>query len=287
MRSEFEEKQYEVLTDIELLDRNTRLIYPPGQVLEGMIGFDVALRTGHPRFWDLFPPAPRPGVRLDRRWWQEWPQMPDMFPRIRFNVFIQYKRPEHITSCRGAEWPGWRRPYYRYDLTQHLQQALANLERRVGGEAVITYACPAFHTLADLWDASRSGQLVENSNFAQPSSLAGHSRYSYVEPGRHGRRHSKGEPVTSEDLKGRLDELASRKENRTSKQVIIDLGKAVSAAIDEAGPAVLVDSYHQMVSYMAEDVSGIPVAKALVRLDVFCWLTRSVWRMGCAEPVRG
>ena len=53
MYSEFEEKTYESSLINELV--RTKRIFSPGQVLENIVGFDVALRTNNNDLWRLFP----------------------------------------------------------------------------------------------------------------------------------------------------------------------------------------------------------------------------------------
>jgi hypothetical protein len=51
-RSGFEEKQYEEGLTLELAAGSTA-VFPSGQVLEALVGYDVALAPGDPKVWQL------------------------------------------------------------------------------------------------------------------------------------------------------------------------------------------------------------------------------------------
>lgn len=160
MECEFEEKQYEQLLNIELAWRGS--VYPAGQVLENIIGIDAAVFTKDPGFWRLwnlrrwwwpFGSAWKKGVALSPGHWKHAQHELDSasFPRFKCNVFIQYKRPEFITSPRGKEYGYWRQRYFRYDTRSQQQDILYELEQRISKNSLVVYACPAFFKLKELW----------------------------------------------------------------------------------------------------------------------------------------
>lgn len=281
-KCEFEEKQFEQLLNNQLILKK-HLLYPPGQVLEKTLGFDAALYTQDFDFWYHFPRRrrnPPSGLRIDREWWRELDHVIDhFFPKYKFNVFIQHKRPSYMTSKASKAWSHWEKPYFSYDLTPHQQKALEELESKIGTQAIVVYACPAFYKLKELWEASEQGNLIKRTNFAQPSKLAGHGRYTYVEAGNSGRAYSDPEDILSFDFSERIDNLIeARSEVASNRTFITQLGNTINTVILETtGFRTL---YRDIVTYLARGAEGNELALALVRIDAFCFLTRSVWRIG-------
>jgi len=188
MKCEFEEKTYEQYHNIELLSES-KIFYPPGQVQENILGFDSALFSKNLKFWKLWREIPLWRELL----WQFWPFIPpglylnDLFwdrfeetldyrtkERFKFNVFIQYKRPEYIKSAKAKEYSYWNKPYFRYNITIHQHRALINIEKLASELAIVTYAAPAFCSNEELNNYFSSGKLIENSNYVKPSTLINH-----------------------------------------------------------------------------------------------------------------
>jgi hypothetical protein len=113
-------------------------------------------------------------------------------------MFFQYKRPEFIDHHRGKEWPCWKGPYFRFDITPHQQVLLAGLESQSAGRAVVVYASAAFWQNDELYLHAKDEMVIANSNIANVARLNGHGRFSYNGPGSFGRGHS--EPVDIESV---------------------------------------------------------------------------------------
>jgi len=198
---EFKEKQYEQPLNNELAWKGQ--VYIPGQVLENDIAIDAAIFSKNPKFWNLWNNRAmmkwKSGLRLRREFWDlaEETLKSDLFPKFKFNLFIQHKRPEHVSSRRGKEYPHWKRPYLRYDINEHQQIILHKLEQKTSSHAIVVYVCPAFWKRKELW-MFINGKLVENSNFVKPSKLHGHQRYTFVRGGKDG--HACSEPIKVEGL---------------------------------------------------------------------------------------
>ena len=153
MDCEFEEKQYEEPLNFELAERGS-LIFSPGQVFENTLGIDVALFSKNPDFWRiwqgnlLFPffRSYKRGVFINRKWWNKFQQDLDdkRFPKFKFNVFLQHKRPEYVSRSNGLEFAEWRQPYFRYYTTPDQQVRLEKLEEEVASQGIVVYACPLF-----------------------------------------------------------------------------------------------------------------------------------------------
>lgn len=226
MLSEFEEKQYEQHLNIELL-QGSNLIFPPGQHLENVLGFDAALFTRNKNFWRHF----LGGYPWYRRFFRTYlnglyfPQdayeLENAFnndlPQFKFNAFIQHKRPERMVKETATEWDSWNQEYYRYKILDHQQNTLETLEQSVGNQGVVTYASPAFHTMQEFWSIHKSHSFIQSSNFCQPSKLIGHKAYTYIAPGTIGIAHSKPERVESKHLLNELERLSKIENKETQK----------------------------------------------------------------------
>src|SRR5690554_2812919 len=111
MKVDFEEKTYESYFNNEL-DSKSSVYFPPGQVLEGLLGFDAASNSKNRQLWRtlgypfwLFPHFS--GVNLldiARELEQELERFINKIPNIKTNILLQYKRPEYITTANGKEW---------------------------------------------------------------------------------------------------------------------------------------------------------------------------------------
>ncbi len=153
------------------------------------------------------------------------------------------------------------------------------MESKIGSQAIVVYACPAFYQLKELWEASEHGNLIKKTNFAQPSKLAGHGRYTYLKAGNAGRAYSDPEDILSFDFSERIDNLIeARSEVGSNRTFITQIGNGINTVILEVtGFRTL---YQDIVTYLAPGAEGNELALALVRIDAFCFLTKSVWRIG-------
>jgi len=278
MIAEFEEKQFEQHLNIELI-AGKNLFYAPGQFLEHTLGFDVALMTYHPRFWGLFFPYVPTGHFLDSRWWEELEDYVDHFPKIKFNAFIQHKRPEYLNRSDAKEWDYWSRPYFRFCIVEHQQSTLRDLEYSIGDKGIVVYASPAFHTLTDLWDKIKSIQLVEHTNFCQASKLNSHNRYSYINPGNNGKAHSEPEDIESFDFIKRLKLLSEVEPYESNKKAIVELGLILNdIMIKNKGLSALYHSILEYYHYQEYRLSKFTLA--ILQINTFKFLTRTTILLG-------
>jgi hypothetical protein len=244
MHAEFEEKTYEQHLTSELV-HSRPLFFPPGQVLESLVGFDVALRTSNGHFWKLFPrmyPWWRkmffmhpPGVHLMPEWWQELEHEIEYFPKFKFNCFIQAKRPNRMIRSDAAEYSLWKKPYFRYDTFLNQQQALESLAQNTSGKAIVTYACPAFHTYRELWAAINSGHLVKQSNFCEIAKLNGHARFSFVTSGNVGIAHSDPTLSESKPFEQALEALQDQSPRQSNSAFLSETAQAIASASEHLG----------------------------------------------------
>jgi hypothetical protein len=196
--AEFAEKAFETSYFGELsrgVGGSPRL-FSPSQVLEKLVGFDAAVDPSDQHaVWSVLN-VPRPhGVSLLPEHWAGSPlgtPRESSLPRSPFSLILQYKRPEFLRGARAAQWRLWHSPYYRFtrDLTQH--SVLKRLELNLGNEAIVRYASPAFHTLAQFELAQIRGTVISETGHVAPSVLANHKVWTYSEPGQNGRGNPDG-----------------------------------------------------------------------------------------------
>lgn len=275
MYAEFEEKTYEQHLTSELV-HSRRLFFPPGQVLEDIVGFDVALRTSNPHFWNLFThmyPWWRrmlrmcpPGTYLKGEWWEELEHEIECFPRFKFNCFIQAKRPNRMVRSDAAEYASWNKPYFRYNTFPNQQQALESLAQRTSGKAIVVYACPAFHTYSDLWEAIYSSNLVKESNFCEVEKLKGHFRYSFISSGNYGIAHSEPTPIESRPFKQALEALQDQEPHQSNLSFITNTSEEIDSAAEQLGP--LRKTYVAFTAMIFKKANS-KLAKALAKIYAF------------------
>lgn len=212
MWAEFKEKTYETAFVGELRQL-TNAIYAPDQCDEYFLGFDAAAFVP----WKLLPPF-LPYVRF-RRWSHlvgisatnidEFGQeLNRRLPPFRLNLFLQFKRPEHMVRQSAAEWSLWNRSYFRYWIEERQQRLLDKIVTRGADRAAVVYAVPAFDKSDELFAHQLKNAIIENSNVLSAALLNGHSKCTFIEAGNFGIGHSEPMEIQSPSLQ----ELISEKE---------------------------------------------------------------------------
>lgn len=210
--AEFEEREFETPLYSQL--QHTRLVWSPGQVLEGHVGFDYAALCMDSRIWDIHDiEAPFAGVLLDdlrMRWHIRRARNPRPLPNFELNLFLQAKRPEYIKRVASKlRQRGINGPYWRFNIESMQQQLLDSLAGQMQGKGLVCYASPAFHRLSQLYSHITSGTIVENSTFPDASVLSGHSKWNYGQPGNVGVANVEPIYVEGDPLLERLSSLLS------------------------------------------------------------------------------
>jgi hypothetical protein len=269
MQCKFAERWYGEHLNAELMfDKRS---YAPTQNEEGIVGFDSAIFTMNPIFQNFWPipilfPFPK-GVSLDPYVMEDLQAAFDdpNFLKFKFNLFIQYKRPQHILSNRGTnEYKHWGQPYFKYKIEKKQQKILSTLEAKVENDALIVYACPAFCSKREFWDFNSNGTLIENSNFVKPSVLNGHKKYTFVRGGSFGKGFSKKEDIPNTDLIKeikRLFKLNRRYEKNT--QFIKELASDIDEVIEKLDKdtrsdyALILENYNKFHNSLYRSLSKI------------------------------
>lgn len=272
MQIEFKEKTYEKYFSREIA-RLTDSSFSPDQCDENFLGFDEAflLPFEHLLF---IPPYVRRSRRLRRSGilLRELDHLTERaierMPPFRFNLFVQYKRPEYLRTRGAREWKHWHAPYYRFDITPHQQQLLERLDAVSHGRAATIYASPAFWTATDLWQFVAAGQVIGSSNVASAVRLAGHGCYSYVDPGHRGMGHSEPEEIESPSLKEAVSGGVKTNEPVEAKEHIIQTAAiAREAAGGDEETAMLLNQAEYL--YLTDEPSRSRVMEALTTLVAF------------------
>jgi hypothetical protein len=217
-RAEFSERHYELAINIELVRRSNQY-FVPSQNEEAKLGYDIALVPALPPLWASLTTG-LPGVG---------PADPRV-PRAT-SLFLQYKKPDHISNRRGKE-AGDRAalgrgndvPYYRFHLPKDQLEVLLDLEATVAGRATVCYAAGVFHKRADFYHHKAGLAVAENSTFLPledvraellamgiaPTALTEDHRWTYDERGGNGLLRSEPRRIDGMTLEGLRSNLRAR-----------------------------------------------------------------------------
>lgn len=211
--AEFEEKTYEWPL-YNQLERAQPFVYTPGQVMEGILGFDAGMYATNMALWQtLGYSSPPVGTLVSGIVWPAGfgPRNPKAeFPEVRLNLFLQAKRPVYHTrrprSLKALNGVGV--PLWSFKLTDHQQKLLEVLATTTQGTAHVAYASAVFHTNAALFAHMKGGTIVENSTFPSALSLKGHDAGYYWLPGASGAANPDAENIEEAPLLNRIRSLA-------------------------------------------------------------------------------
>jgi len=283
IEAEFEEKEFESQINSAIKEKHN-FIYAPGQVFEKIIGIDAAYFSENEVLWQIlsggvdaiFPLQRVPGgILLNPTYWDNIEIPLDRLPPFQLNLFLQHKRPTYLSDARSSEWSFWKRPYYRYHLRAHQQLALEKLAAIAKNEALVGYACPAFHTYRELWERIKLDSIISSTNFVNAEKLSGHDAYTYVDAGIKGAACSEPIEVEGFDFINELSRRSDFSLDMSNSQIVIRLGKFVDTALKEAG---LQERYQIMLSLASDDIAGVGLA--LIKISAFCQITNSRWMIG-------
>jgi len=196
----FEEKQYENAANGELWT-DPPTLFTPGQVLEKLLGFDLA-GTPNDRnpIWSILNQGMPTGIQLSPNLWPVGARpSPDQLPSFAVSLILQYKRSEYVDGRLTGQYRYWRRPYYRYDISRVQHGTLLQLEAAVGPMAMVRYAAPVFHWYTELERHQLNQEVLTRSNFVAPVTIgAAHSIWSFIHAGIGGYANPEGEQLPAE-----------------------------------------------------------------------------------------
>ena len=156
------------------------------------------------------------------------------------------------------------------------QARLEKLETMAGNDALVTYACAAFHTSREMWDHTTRATLIQSSNFVRPSDLAGHDRYSFDVPGSAGLTTSEPEIVESQGFPERFRGHLDASDRLPLFAIIRRTGRIVQDVIGvSAAPNRF---FHQIMSdVIQERIDEASVLYSYITVQAFCYWNRTSW----------
>lgn len=196
----FEEKQYEMAGNGELQTDPPEL-FTPGQVLEKVLGFDLAGTTSNNNpVWSILGQGAPAGIQLSPNLWPFGARpTPEQLPSFAVSLVLQYKRSEYVDWTRARQYAHWREPYYRYLVSPIQHSTLLQLEAAVGVAAMVRYAAPVFHLYTELEGHQLRRQVLTHSNFVSPATIGpAHTVWSFISGGVSGWPNPEGEELTAE-----------------------------------------------------------------------------------------
>lgn len=292
-QAEFEEKEYEspLIAEISV---GRGPIWSPGQVLERLVGFDVAVYLDHHFLWSLFHrPFPPPGVILSRRRRLPFNVDPSRLPTFAVNLMLQAKRPQYLSGINSdLSARGIKNAYWRFSITPHQQTVLFDVARSLGSRAVVAYASPAFHTHSDLYSHIENHDIIQHSSFVRAIRLNGHSTWAYDHPGTKGVACSDYETVADEPFLEMLDHALTqetRPQNPSPEQLemirkenLLTLTETISKVCKElaSDKNPIASEYVTRCKWLRDLHLPLPDNKyvvALLKLSIFSDLTAVEW----------
>lgn len=240
--AQFEEKEYEGCLYHELTSGEIPL-WPPGQVLENYLGFDVALLSIHRLFWSIHRISRPP--RGVAPWYFPWPFVPRGFdrsrlPRFRYNCFIQSKRPMYGRRLsRRLSSLGPKRPFYRFSIESDQQATLEAAAARIGKRAIFCYAAPVFWRSQDLFSCARAQEIVDSSTFPPIGAVEAQHYWYYNRPGAAGIANRSFESSEMPSLRSRIDEIiaehgAETEETESPSAALTHLAREIESTFKES-----------------------------------------------------
>ncbi|WP_156781950.1 hypothetical protein [Leptospira tipperaryensis] len=148
--AEFEEKEYEgpLYNQIE---KNSNLLWSPGQVLETHLGIDRGIFLEEALIWPFFSfQAPLKGLQLSR--YKSNPFFRSIrkdsqreLPNFKLNLFIQAKRPSYSTKPnKKLKSLGLTSKYWSIEIKDDQKKVLSELSAMIGSKGYVCYASPVF-----------------------------------------------------------------------------------------------------------------------------------------------
>lgn len=155
----------------------------------------------------------------------------EIFPKLKANIFLQYKRPQYLNTSRASEWQSWKKPYYRFSTRDGQHELLVRLDKIAGKKAAVLYVAPVCCSHEQLIDFAKDGLIVENSIKVPAEYLANHKRCTYIDAVSQPKGHSEAVDLPSFDFSQFLSE---RKESGgiSFTQNIKELGTLILKTTD-------------------------------------------------------
>jgi len=208
--ADFEEKEFEIAFCVELgSGANPSPVFSSGAVAEKVLGYDAAANPeANHRIWEMLTVTRPKGLRLLPRYWSRGGEAAlTKLPSTPISLILQYKRPEFLRGGSARQWDRWRQPYYRFTRYDEQHAILRSIESKLGPEAIVRYASPAFHSRGEYEYAVMTRLIIERTGFVAPSSLGKHKVWTYREPGIDGYPNPSGRWIRFDSAENLFQEL--------------------------------------------------------------------------------
>lgn len=282
MEAEFEEKEYEIPLNSQLLLGGSN-IWTPGQVFEGNFGIDAAIQVLRNDFWDMVGyPSVLDGIILHHfRFGYLWKKLDRTrpLPTFKLNLFLQTKRPERLTRRTSTlRHLGLMSPYWRFEIKSHQQDLLNKLKMKLGNRVFVAYGCAAFDKLTDLYSHTENGTLVENSTFIKIEKLNLHHKWVYDKPGSEGFAMSEPKFIREENLFQEINSVSEnfKVENDNPSDNLRVISKAIFEICEESNDSVIAKELLRRYNQNRDLISS-NYLRAYMNIANFSNLTNCNW----------
>jgi len=273
---DYEEKTYENYFNSEL-EKNKIIYFPPGQVLEGDLGFDTSAFVPDKILWKRLNVLKRgksclKGTQLKNIATQLGKNV-NKIPDMKANLFLQFKRPDYMTQENSKEWDSWNQKYFRYKISKNQHNLLTKIENSFQKLAIVLYSAPALKDINELFRSYRDNQIIKNSNFIKPSRLNGHHIVTYIRSGTNSKALSEPEEIEHINL---IEEIKKDQitQHSSNDEFIISTKNKIRIILSEN------KIYQEELKYFDENYSFMEKYELLFSLAFLAYfkiITRILW----------
>lgn len=189
----------------------------------------------------------------------------------KYNLFIQYKMPEFLTTKRSRQWHYWGKEFFRFPITEHQQEALYSLSDSLAPNAFVVYASPAFSGRDKLEYYAQSSSIVANSHVVEASLLGAagrHQTYSYMDSKSQGYANSEPEEIEGRSLEF-LVSLGDELNVVPTSEFLISTSETVTQISSRLSTMDNFSDFKER-HFGEVDGSSYPILSALTNVRTFC-----------------
>ena len=170
-------------------------------------------------------------------------------------------------------------------LPPHQQLALEQLETELSGDALVVYAAPVFHKQQELYNHTSNQTIVDHSTFPKASTLKGHSKWYYDQPGIVGVANPDFEFINEEPLMNQIQSKRSETGDFNDNNVINNLqmiSKAIRSVVENRSndfQASRFAYYNDLIESEIEsfNMEGTKGLKDFMQIETFTYLWKLNW----------
>ena len=170
------------------------------------------------------------------------------------------------------------RTCWRFNIDESQQQAISAVANQLGNRAIVCYAAPAFHRIAELNAHTVRGTVVAQSTFPLAARLNGHASFYYCAPGGSGIANPDPEHIDGsglEDLliKSGADAKTGPDETITTQLQALsrDIEKVVLDQVPDSNPRkpIFVQRLREIEAFADEYEETGDSGRAFLRITAF------------------